>query len=60
MTMEKLGVSNAKELQEKELEQVSKQLTTLNSSMEKTAHETQETERLEKRAVELQISIAEQ
>jgi hypothetical protein len=58
--MEKLGVSDAKELQKKELKQVKTQLGTLNSSLEKTADQTQETERLEKRAVELQIEIAEQ
>ena len=60
MSMEKLGVSDAKELQEQELAQVRKQLEKLGTSMEKTADQTQETERLEKRAVELQISIAEQ
>lgn len=60
MAMEKLGVSDAKELQERELALVKRQLTTLGSSMEKTADQTQETERLEKRAVELQIEIAEQ
>lgn len=60
MSMEKFGVSDVKDLQEKELEQVKKDLTNLGSRMEKTADQTQETERLEKRAVELQISIAEQ
>lgn len=57
--MEKYGVSNTKDLQEQELKQVKARLSELSSSHEKTAADTQETEELEKRAIELQIAIAE-
>ena len=64
MSMEKVGVSDVKEQQEKELAQVKEKLVTskigVSPFLEKTAEQTQETERLEKRAIELQISIAEQ
>ena len=58
MAMEKYGVSDAKELQEQELKQVQSRLSELRSSHEKTASDTQEIERLEKRANELQVEIA--
>jgi hypothetical protein len=63
MSMEKVGVSNKVELQKRELSQVKMKLASLNiksQSLEKTAEQTQETERLEKRAIELQVEIAEQ
>lgn len=60
MTMEKYGVNSKVDLQKEELKQVQGQLSKLSSPMQKTATQTQETERLEKRAIELQVAIAEQ
>ena len=60
MAMEKFGVNNKVGQQQRELKQVKGKLSSLNGSMQKTAAQTQETERLEKRAIELQVAIAEQ
>lgn len=60
MSMEKFGVDDKTALQKQELDEVKGKLATLAASHEKTASDTQEVERLEKRAVELQIEIADQ
>jgi hypothetical protein len=60
MSIEKYAVSNVKELQEKELTQVSDRLKELGQSHEKTASQTQETERLSTRESELKIALADQ
>lgn len=60
MSMEKYGVNDKSELQRRELDEVKGRLAALGASHEKTASDTQEVERLEKRALELQIEIADQ
>jgi len=60
MSMEKFGVSDVAAQQKKELNEIGDALAKLEGVLEKTASDTQEIERLEKRAVELQIAIADQ
>jgi hypothetical protein len=57
MTMEKYGVSDKKELQEKELQTVQSRLKVLRSSHEKTADQTQEVEQLERRESEISVEL---
>jgi hypothetical protein len=57
MSMEKYGVSDKEELQEQELRQVKSRLKVLRNSLEKTAAETEEVQRLEVRESELAASL---
>jgi len=55
--MEKYAVNDVRELQEKELKQVRSRLEELRGSLEKTAAETQEVERLEAREAEIALEL---
>jgi hypothetical protein len=58
MSMEKYGVSDKAGLQQQELSQIRQRLAELRTTLEKTADQTQEIERLEAREAELNIALA--